>query len=344
MSATTLLVVNGDAAAGALEAAGLAGEGLPPHHAAANAERPLVVLRDVLSCGSLRHAALTRDLQAWRRVREAFWRRVWADGRRWGWVEEPFGAVGRLPANLYREAEAVEKADTVIACVGAGLSDQLMLAFLVAWFEHLEQDEGRLHIAAYLEPGRAADEAPPAGLGHLAPEELATGWSPRPLGAAERRELGAFWKDYGSAKDGGGKPWAPPEEALGQGAPDSLLSAARSAWASRAAAPPDHLAAWDRALLQAMSLEARPLRAVLGRALRAPAVQCDPVGDLVLLHRIVMMSDPSRGAPWWRLGACAGAETPCALTAYGASLLRSGTRAAADSRTSDWLRGMASVD
>ncbi len=339
MSVKTLLVANGDGAAGALQAAGLVGN--PPGATRPATERRVLVLRDVLSCGSLQGASLSRDLLAWSEAREAFWRRVWADGEQWGWVDEPFGAVGRLPDNLYRAAEALERADTVIACVGAGLSDQLMLAFLVAWSEHLELDESRLQLAAYLDRGKDESGAPPAGVPHLDPETIRAGWSPRPLVADERQALRAFWFDFVRGDAAARASWIEPARQDSGGTFAPGLAVARSAWAARTPSASDHLAAWDRALLDASSPEPRPLRAVLGRAMRSPEVKGDPVGDLVLLHRIVTLSEPSDEGAWWRLGTPRGMETSCALTPHGAELMEAGSRAAADQRTADWLRGLA---
>jgi hypothetical protein len=332
MSAKTVLVVNGDGAAGALRAAGIMND-------PTSADLSLLVLRDVLSCGSLGAANLSRDLLAWQEAREVFWRRVWGQALHWGWVDEPFGAVARLPDNVYREAGTLGQADTVIACVGAGLSDQLMLAFLMAWFDHLGLDAHRLQVAAYVQG--AAYGGPPAGLPHLAPEALAADWSPRPLGAGERRELGAFWDDYARADEDARKHWLDPGLADVRCRQASSLATALGAWASRVPVSPGHLAAWDRALLEASSTEEMPLRTVLGRAMRAAAVRADPVGDLVLLHRIVMLSSPSDERAWWALGAPGGPDTACALTVYGASLQGTGPRGPADPRTSDWLRGLA---
>ena len=338
MNAQTLLVVNGDGAAGALQAAGLAGDN--QGSARPVTDRRLLVLRDVLSCGSLQGAALSRDLTSWSELREAFWRRVWAHGQQWGWVDEPFGAVGRLPDNLYLEAEALQRADTVIACVGAGLSDQLLLAFLVAWSEHLELDASRLQVAAYLDRGDDDPGAPPAGVPHLDPGTLRAGWFPRPLDTEERRALRTFWTDYTRGDDVARATWigprgADPWDELAPG-----LALARSAWASREPAAPGHLAAWDRALLEASAPGPGPLGELLGQAMRSPMVQGDPVGDLVLLHRIVTRSDPAARDAWWRLGEPRGMATSCAVTPYGAELLESGSRAAADSRTRDWLWGL----
>jgi hypothetical protein len=338
MSRKTVLVVNGDGAAGALRAAGLANDVTEADQSAAGPT--LLVLRDVLSCGSLGAARLSRGLGAWQEAREAFWRRVWADALHWGWVDEPFGAVARLPCNLYREIDSLERADTVIACVGAGLSDQLMLAFLAAWFGQPGLDSRRLQVAAYLEPGVGSTGAPPAGLPHLDPQALAAAWAPRPLGQDERRTLEAFWDDYALADEAARKRWLEAGGSAARGRHAPTLAAARGAWASRVPAPPGDLAAWDRALLEASSTDALPLRAVLGQALRANGVHADPVGDLVLLHRIAMLSNPSDERAWWTLGAPGGPATSCALTAYGASLIGFNSRASADSRTSDWLRGL----
>lgn len=339
MSVKTVLVANGDGAAGALRAAGLVGD--QSGTTRPETERRVLVLRDVLSCGSLQGAALSRDLLAWSEAREAFWRRGWADGEQWGWVDEPFGAVGRLPDNLYGEAQALERADTVIACVGAGLSDQLMLAFLVAWSEHLALDESGLQVAAYLDRGKGEPGAPPAGVPHLDPEDISARWSPRPLAADERQALRAFWFDFVRGDAAARASWTEPAEQDPWGTLMPGLAVARSAWAARTPSARGHLAAWDRALLESSSLAPRPLRTVLGQAMRSPEVQGDPVGDLVLLHRIVTLSEPSDEGAWWRLGAPRGVETSCALTPHGAELLESASEAAADPRTGDWLRGLA---
>ena len=125
---------------------------------------------------------MRRNLRDWRLPRESLWRQVWLDGRRWRWLEAPFESVARLPRNHYLEVEALAQANRVIVCAGAGLSDQLMLAFLVTWFEHLGLDARHLQVADYHDARRLDLDVPSAGLPHLDPEALSAGWSPRTLG------------------------------------------------------------------------------------------------------------------------------------------------------------------
>lgn len=343
MPVADLLIVNGDGAAGAVEAAGLArGPGESEGSGETGGQRVLV-LRDVLSCGSLRDADMARDLQSWRVAREEFWRKVWRDARRVGWVDEPFGAVARLPDNVYGEAETLARADRVLVGVGAGLSDQLMLAFLVAWFERLDLEPSRLRVADIARGWNGRPDAIPAGLPHLDARALSQAWSPRALEDSEWKALAAFWDDYAGGNEMIHQRWAMSPDAGGDAGVPSILESARMAWASRFPAPPDHLAGWDRALLQASSSQAIPLRDVIGGALQNNDVPADPVGDLMLLHRIVSLSGTPAERAWWTLGRPRGQDTSCVLTARGAQILGSGTGAAGDPRARDWIWGLAPV-
>ena len=266
----TLHLVNGDSAAGALVASGLA---RPPQ---------VLVLHDVLSCGRLAPLAKAPDDPAWLRSREDYWRAVWSSARSLGLVERAFPAFYDKPRNIYTAREALLEADRVILYGAAGLSDRLHQALMLAWLKGLGVSAARCWLA-FCEG--AGDDSPPRGLAHRTPAQLAAELNPAPATPAQGQLLAQFLEGYT-----GDDPQV--LDALRQSAP-AWLAPALTAWFHRWPGPLG-LDAWDERLLRVIAAGADRLPRVLGGVLNAHAGDPDPVGDLVLAHRLQRLASQER--------------------------------------------------
>jgi hypothetical protein len=309
-------VVNGSMAGEALVASG---------RASADA---VLVLHDVLSCGPLPWPEPAHASPPWQAVREQFWRRVWSSATAVGWLETSFAGFFHKSANLYDAGRRLQGADEVVVCAGSGLSDVLCLAFMVEWAQSLSLDSAKMSVARMAErPG----DVPPVCLPHLSPAALAERWRPAPLSPADRSLLHAFWRA-----------WVGRDLAAFTGRVEvspAWLQPSLDAWSRRQPAADRGLAAWDERLLTAALDPETTLGSVIGEVLRGSAGDADPVGDLVLLHRLASLANEDGGESWVRLGAPRGRETPCGVTSAGRAALEG---AAGDGgRALDWARALA---
>ncbi len=309
-------VVNGSMAGEALAASG---------RASADA---VLVLHDVLSCGPLPWPEPEATSPAWQAVRERFWRQVWSSATAVRWLETSFAGFFDKPANLYDAGRRLQGADEVVICAGSGLSDMLCLAFMVEWAQSLSLDSARMSVTSMAErPG----DKPPVCLPHLSPAALAERWRPEPLGPADRSLLQWFWRAW-VGRD------LPAFTRRVTGATPAWLQPALDAWSRRQPGPDRGLAAWDERLLTAVLDPEATLELVIGNVLRGSAGDADPVGDLVLLHRLVRLATDDGGEPWVRLGAPRGRETRCGITSAGRAALEG---AATGGRALDWAKALA---
>ena len=327
MSGERLYLVNGDSAAGALEAAGLV-------HGDA-----VLVLHDVLSCGALGYAPLAGDLSRWLPMRERFWARVWDDAERFGVVEGPLPGFMDKPRNVYAAGARLQAASEIVLCTGAGLSDALAQGFFIAWTAALAVAPENVR-----EVRLAGLDALPVGLPHLDPKALAAAWHVGPLGLDRRSTALAFWRSFVAAQPDGLPPAAAGMTAAEAGAD---RAAALAAWQRRHPQGNRPLAAWDERLLGAARADGATLKSLLGTALRAARDDHDPVGDLVLLHRLATLAADAadtpgaQGPPLLRLGPPRGLATTCTVTDVGLTLLEGQGGEATAGRCAAWTRSRA---
>lgn len=327
MSDGRLYLVNGDSAAGVLAAARLADDDA------------VLVLHDVLSCGALAELSAAGGPADWLPGRERFWSRVWDDAARYGVVEGPFPGFMNKPRNLYAAGARLRAAPELVLCTGAGLSDVLAQGFFIAWAEALAVEPGRLH-----EVQLAGLGAPPVGLPHLDPASLAAAWRVAPLTPRRRAGALAFWRAFVAAQPAG---LLPADSGMSPAAVGSGRAAALSAWQRRHPDSSRPLAAWDERLLRAARADGATLKSVLGTVLRAAHDDHDPVGDLVLLHRLVMLAAddldaPGRaGPPLLQLGGARGLNTTCRVTDAGRAVLSGQASEATAGRRAAWTRSLA---
>lgn len=305
MTQDRLHIVNGDGAAGAIEAAGLA------------AHDDILVLHDVLSCGPLNPFDGAVGPGPWLAGRENLWRDVWAAARALGYLEGDFPGFADKPRNLFDGRARLQEASRVVVHGAVGLSDLLTQAVAVAWLETIGVPSERVRLVREFE---GPDGRPLAGLPYLTPGELAERYAPRTIPSGDRVLLRAFLDGYCAPHPGA-------LLTMREAPPAPWLAPALDAWFGRF---PDQrgLDRWDERLLLAFNAagdEPGPpttLGELLGAVLRSHQGDCDPIGDLALLHRLLALADVPELVT---LGEPAGSATPVGLTPRGRRVLEGET-------------------
>ena len=142
-------LLNGDFAAGSLgQALRLPGD-------------EILVSRDVLSCGPLK---TFESIDAWIPFRQRLWNKVLADN-----AVDPV-SFDEGPRDLYAHLDEFRSGEKIDLWLASGLSDQLMLAFVITLFDHFGLDFGRLSIVQFTNsmPGNRTVR----GIGELNAEQI----------------------------------------------------------------------------------------------------------------------------------------------------------------------------
>lgn len=255
--------VCGDAAAGALVAAGLC------------SPDQVLVLHDVLSVGPL---ARWEDAAQWVDDRERFWSTV---------TGQSASFTGK-PRDLYTAIRGGLGDEPLVLVAACGASDVLFLAGVLAFCRLTGQAGASLQRVRYTRT--KAMDVPPQSLPWLSHSDLREGFQSRAFSREETETLVDIWSavtaphpDELLALHGAGDRWhtAPALGAMVARFPDAVTG----------------LGHWDRALLEHCDTSPRPLRRILGDTLRAHAGSLDPVGDLYLAWRLERLGNPALAQP-----------------------------------------------
>jgi uncharacterized protein DUF1835 len=310
-------IVNGGSAAGTLQQA----LGIAP-------ESNLLISHDLFSCGPLRPIETIKD---WRVAREKWWAGVFADQG----LEFLLGE--RTPLELVDHATELQKYDSVVTWIGTGLTDQLLLVFLVALFRTFDFPTSRLRVIQYDRVGHPDTGDVVISVGQLSPDQVRTHPEAISLQNDEIETISAAWA------------------ALTAPEPDRLTSflsinETRLPFLSRSVRSllrryPDHrsgLGIWDRALLQHTIEEGPRAVDVIAATMFHDTVQPDRPGDLYLYsrlqrlggleitHPLVSFDEPKRSMR----------DTTVAVTDVGHAVLSGEANAVELNGIDDWVAGV----
>jgi hypothetical protein len=230
-----------------------------------------LVQHDVISCGPLRSYA-SRD--EWNRERIGFWAAM-AGGKTF----DPF------PNDLVGEAERLGAADRIVAWVGAGLSDRMLVPTLTYLADVAGVDIPPVEVAEIL--SHPTLRAPVLGWGMLRSKDVGQP-KRRVLTEAELAEARKTW-DVVTSTD----PRALAEYL--EASDDTALVNALSTLVERYPDVESGLSHWDQSLLQSMPTTDTSAFEVGGGAIGANHQHLDPVGDMYLFWRLRRMAE--RPAP-----------------------------------------------
>jgi len=267
-------IVNGDSAAGLLQTA----FGLSPDQ--------LVVSRDVLSCGPIEPFV---DLSQWRTGRWSFWRQVCAE------CAVDFAAI-ELTRDLYEVWSEMDGQTECVVWLGEGLSDQLMLAFLVQLFDLKQWDLPRLLLCQFQQAATQPKAQPVVGIPLLRPEQVNQHPPFLPLDEAQAKTARRCWQAYSATSPEAYLTWLDAESAA-----LPLMRTAMSVLRFRYPDADSGLSQWDQLLLQAVNQAGPQAHQVIGACMAQEHSSLDPVGDLYLFHRLQRLGHSNLKAPLVRL-------------------------------------------
>src|SRR5215813_3257020 len=138
----------------------------------------LLAFDDDLSIGPLQAFSSAAE---WRALRDGYWASLPLD------PELSPDRYERAPFDLIDNADALRSCESIVLWIGAGLAEQLLLAWLVQLLHLLTVDPSRLTIIQYERLGRQRAEI--VGIGELNADHVRAHPPARPLDPTEIEEL-----------------------------------------------------------------------------------------------------------------------------------------------------------
>lgn len=231
-------------------------------------EREFLVQHDVISCGPLRSY---EDRGEWLDERYRFWNDVFGGG----------GIIDPLPNDLVEEAPRLASADRVIAWVGAGLSDRLLVPSLVHLFSIDGVTPPPIEVAEIV--SHQSLKVPVLGWGMLRPKDIGKP-ARRQLTESELAAARATWNAV-TSRD----PLALVRHL--QSLDDTSELNGLATLIERYPDERHGLSHWDASLLRVMPARRSTAFEVVGGAIGANHHHLDPVGDMYLFWRLRRMAE-----------------------------------------------------
>lgn len=235
----------------------------------------LVIDRDVLSCGPTPRCD---GLEAWRKVRGAFWNRMPDSAAPPG-----FG--------LLDECERLREAQRVTIWTATGVSEQLFVTHVLHRAEQWGIDLNKLYLVQF-ETLRDGGVSRVLGTGHLDEHGMSEYPEPVPISEASLRNYRAAWSALTS-------PDPTDIERFGETHPDAnaWLRQAMQLMLRRFPDKRSGLSWWDSALLSHVRSGVRKAARVIGSAIGDAWDDGDLVGDFYLFTRLLRLGDSRLPAP-----------------------------------------------
>lgn len=294
-----------------------------------------IIVSDInLACGPLVDFESTRD---WWRIRREFWNAV-------GQGELDFCCSETFTGAVSGSSRALAEAGSVWVWVSTNSSEQLLIVWLLRYFQVLGVDPKKIQIIQFVDlpakkgsvSERKTDRV--LGLGFLTPEQLHAHPEPRPLSAEDMEELALAWNAVS--------------------APDvaqlcSFLShePQRFPFLAPALRPllgrfPDSvsgLSNWDRRVLEAVGESGPTALRAIGAALLAGGRGPDRVCDDYLVYRLRRLASEELSRPLATYSGELDFAEPtnrATLTDFGRQVLRGEANAVEVNGIDDWVLGV----
>lgn len=243
----------------------------------------ILMFSDVLSCGPLKEFT---NIETWKRDRQVFWSNL----EDYNSLEKDVFSFGSFYRDLYNEFEDLKNANEFKLWIGTGLSDQLLLAFLINLLDLFNLDLDKLSIFQFEKFHHNQSEI--RGLGMLNPEQIKT--HPQPYTLTEQQITYAKSAWHAVAADS-------PDEYLrfinskNQCMP--LLKRAMAYLLFRYPKSTNGLSHWDETLLKYTAEHEPKAARIIGYTLGDCSEGLDWVGDFYLFSRLKNMGRPHLNAP-----------------------------------------------
>ena len=283
----------------------------------------ILVNEDVVSCGP---TPATDNLNSWRLIRERFLKDIYVQ-----WPEFSFDAYSNN--GLYMNLERFDQESTIIVWVARGLSEQLLLAWVVYLLDQLELDISKLRVIQF---NNRRPRQQVLSIGELSPDSIRNYCpEPRHLRSEEVAELRRVWSVYTSNDPTNLARYVAEVSRM------PLLYQAVSRLVCRYPDVQSGIGVWDERLLH-YTMEKGPAAArVIGYTMGFSET-LDQVGDSYLFHRLVALGSPDLTSPLISITGSARKMRECEvkLTAFGQKVLAGEDNHVQENGIDDWVGGV----
>lgn len=289
----------------------------------------LLVFRDVLSCGPSKEFS---DIKTWQNQRLAFWNNVCCSNG------EETQSIENMPRDFYSNFSTFESAAECKLWIGTGLSDQLLMAFIVHLFDKLNIDFSKLSIFQYEKfKNYTGKNHPIQGLGLLEPGQIKKHPEPHKLDKNQIRYAKSAWEAFVAPS---------PEQYIKfmAGSSDTmpLLHFAMSYLYYRYPKINNGLSYSDETLLKHTSVHAPKATKVIGYTLADDLKGLDLVGDWYLFSRLKNLANIKQNTPLIQINPedSPMRETTVEITEFGKLALENKVNVYQENGLNDWVGGV----
>ncbi len=290
------------------------------------AQGEVVVFHDELSCGPLMKYT---DLQTWRVFRENYWNSVYRDSAT---VSLSYEVLER---DFYSRFVDFEATHDYRLWIGTGLSDQLLLAFLVNLIESHGSDLRSLSVYQFERvPGQSFEIQ---GLGLLRPNQIRDNCAPYVLNEKRIRMAKLAWEAVTESD--------PEKYLLYMSSDDDSLPLLKKAMASvlyRYPKASNGLSYWDETLLECTAKHGPSAASIIAHAIADCFHSLDVVGDVYLFSRLKALGRPNLCQPLVKLNAfdLPIRETKVNILPSGIKALSENLNVIKENGIDDWVGGV----
>jgi hypothetical protein len=241
----------------------------------------VLIFHDVLSCGPLMKYI---GVDSWRSFRESFWNDL---DHNYDLVDCSYNTHQR---NFYNNFEDFKSADEYKLWIGTGLSDQLLLSFIVNLFDFHGLDYQKLSVYQFERASTKNFEV--QGLGLLSPEQLKSHPSPYKLTEKQIVQVKQAWDAVTENSPEMYLSYLKTKESV-----VPLLKRAMVSLFYRYPKASNGLSYWDETLLKYTKKFGPRTAKILGYTMTDHFSELDLVGDFYLFGRLKSLSRPSLNKP-----------------------------------------------
>lgn len=315
-SKPTINILNGDSAAGGFL------------QAFATKRPEILVFRDVLSCGPLYPF---NNFKQWQSERLYYWELLCQDNG------SDVNDHSSKNNDFYEDFLNIEESAQIRLWLGMGLSEQLLLCFVVFLFDRLNMDIRRLTVVQFSGVWGQKFKWPLIGLGLLKPNEIAQHPEPFQLNQKQQDYAIAAWQAFSSDN---------PQKYLRfmvhKQPPLPLLHQAMSMIKLRYPDVNNGLSLWDQLLLENTRLYGPKATQILGHTMADKTLALDSVGDWYLYNRLIRLSDVDTKKPLLIMHTSDKQmrSTGFQLTDFGEQVLNNQANNCIENGIDDWIGGV----
>ena len=306
-------ILNGDSAAGLFK------------QAFGAAQDEVLVFKDILSCGPLKKYT---DFSSWKSFRENYWKTIARDCAR-----EKF-SFSALDRDFYARFKDFKSAHEYKLWIGTGLSDQLLLVFLVHLIDFHGLDFQKLSIFQFESTTEKCFEV--QGIGLLDPEQIRRHPAHYKLDEKQIKHAKFAWEAVTDSN---------PEKYvsfLGTGDCMPPLKRAVAYLVYRYPKAGNGLSFWDETLLRYTEKHPQKAAKIIGNTLTDSIEGLDRVGDFYLFSRLKDLGRPGLCKPLIKINALnlPLQKTEVAILPDGTEALSENINVTKENGIDDWVGGV----